>query len=284
MRDGLVQRVLDDADVRDLAAEMEVEQLEAVGHAAPLQLVEPLKDLGDGQAELRPVAGRSLPASAAARGQLHAHPDVRPDADLLRVLEDQVQLGELLDDRDDVAAHLLGEHHGLDVLGVLEAVAHDRRVVGRQRDHGEQLGLAAGFETELVRRAEVEDFLDDLALLVDLDRIHAAVAAVVLVLGDRRLEGVVDVGQPVLEDVAEANEERDRDAACLQVVDELLEVDGARRIFRGVNLDVPAGVDREVAFAPTRHFIELVGVGDAPSFTGRHRLTQATTRCAHAHA
>ena len=62
-----VQRALDDADVGDLAAEVEVEQLEAVLHAARLQLLEAAHDLGDGQAELRPEAAGRLPASAAAR-------------------------------------------------------------------------------------------------------------------------------------------------------------------------------------------------------------------------
>ena len=79
-------------------------------------------------------------------------------------------------------AHLLGEHRHLDELGVLEAVADDGRVVGGHRHHGQQLGLGAGFEAEPVRPAEIEHFLDDLALLIDLDRIDAEVLALVLVL------------------------------------------------------------------------------------------------------
>ena len=71
-------------------------------------------------------------------------------------------------------------------------------------------GLRAGFEAEAVGPAEVEHLLDDLPLLVDLDRIDAEVAALVLVLRDRGLEGVVDVLQPVLQDVAEADQRRQR--------------------------------------------------------------------------
>ena len=145
-----VERALDDADVRNLAAEMEVQELEAVLHAVRLQLVEPLPHLGDGQAELRAVAARRLPAAAAARRELDAHADVRPHADLARVLENQPELGVLLDDRDDAPAHLVGEHRHLDELGVLEAVADDRRLVGRHRDDGEQLRLRPGLEAEVV--------------------------------------------------------------------------------------------------------------------------------------
>ena len=191
----LVQRALDDADVRDLAAEVEVQELEAVLHAEHLQLLEPAQHFGDRQAELRAVAARALPAAAAAGGELDAHADLRPHADLLGVLQDQAQLGVLLDDRDDRAPDLLGEHRHLDELGVLEAVADDRRVVVGLRRDGQQLRLGAGLEAEAVFAAEIEHFLDDLPLLVDLDRIDAHVAAFVLVLRDGRLERVVDVAE-----------------------------------------------------------------------------------------
>ena len=162
-------------------------------------------------------------------GQLDAHADLRPDAELLRGFEDQSELGVLLDDRDDVAADLLGQHRRLDELGVLEAVADDRRVVVGERHHGQQLRLRAGLEAEVVRLAEVEHFLDDLPLLVDLDRIDAAVAALVLMLRDGAWKRRVDVAEAVLEDVGEADEHREADAAELQPIDQFLQVDGACR-------------------------------------------------------
>ena len=161
-----------------------------------------------------------------------------PHADLLGVLQDQPELGVLLDDRDDRAPDFLGEHGHLDELGVLEAVADDRRVVIGLGRHGQQLGLGAGLETEAVFAAEIEHFLDDLALLVDLDRVDAHVAAFVLVLRDGRLEGVMDVPEPVPEDVAEADEHRQLDAAQHQVVGELLEVDGLRRVLGRMDEDM----------------------------------------------
>ena len=108
---------------------------------------------------------------------------------------------------------LVGEHGHLDELGVLEAVADDRRVVVGHRHDGEQLRLGACLQPEAVRLAEVEHLLDDLPLLVHLDGVDADVAACVLVLGDRRWKRVVDVGEPVLEDVAEPDEQRKHDAA-----------------------------------------------------------------------
>ena len=130
-------------------------------------------------------------------------------------------------------------------------------------------------------RAELEHFLDDLPLLVDLDRVDADVAALVLVLGDGRLEGVVDVLQPVLEDVAEADERRQVDAAALQVVDQLLEVDGPVRVLRGMHLDVAVLADREVALAPALDFVQLGGVGGRPALAHVVRGARASHRNFH---
>ncbi len=198
-----VERPLHDADVRDLAAEVKVEQLEAVLHAACLQFLQAAQNLADREAELRAIAPRRLPAAASAGGELDPHADRRPHAYLLRVLENQVQLRVFLDDRDDVAADLLRQHGHLDELGILEAVADDRRLVVGERHHRQQFRLGARLEPEVVGPAELEDFLDDLALLIDLDGVDADISSRIFVLRDRALEGFVDVLQPVLQDVPE---------------------------------------------------------------------------------
>ena len=125
------------------------------------------------------------------------------------------------------------------------------------RDDGQQLGLRSGLEAEVVRPAEVEHFLDDLPLLVDLDRIDAEVLALVRVLRDRRLEGVEDVAEPLLEDVAEPDQDRQADAAQLQVVDQLLQVDGLAGVLGGVHPDVAVRRDGEVVLAPAFDLVEL---------------------------
>ena len=258
-----------------------MQQLEAVFHPARLQLLQPLQNLRDRQAELRAVAARRLPAAAAAGRELHAHADVRPHADLFGVLEDQVELGVFLDDRDDVPADLLRQHGQLDELGVLEAVADDRRVVVGERGDGDQLGLRARFEPEVERPAEVEDLFDDLPLLVHLDGVDADVLAGVFVLGDGRLKGVVNVLQPVLQDVAEANQRRQADAAKLEMIDQLLQIDRPARLLRRMDLDVAVLADGEVSLPPAGDLVHLSGIDGGPGFsdvvcgTRGHRLSHA---------
>ena len=140
-------------------------------------------------------------------------------------------------------------------------------LVGHRR-HGQQLGLAAGLEAEAVLRAEVQHFLDDLALLVHLDRVDAAVLALVLVLVDRALEGAVDLAEPVLEDVGEADQ--DRHARGRAAAGDRPGASGRRRdagSLVGMDLQVALLADREVALAPAGHVVELGGFGATTTWT-----------------
>ena len=141
----------------------------------------------------------------------------------------------------------------------------------RQGEDGHQLGLAAGLEAEVERLAEVEDLLDDLALLVHLDRVDAAVAVLVLGLLDGVLERLVQLADAVPEDVGEAEEDRQLDAARLELVDQLLEIDVALAPLGRMDLEVAGLVDREVALAPVADAVGLDGVLNLP-LLHQHRL------------
>ena len=224
----LVDRVLDAADVLQLAARMAVHELQAVEHVVLLEHVEQLEDLGDEQAELGLLAGRVAPAARALAEELHAHADARAHARRPRAcLRISAELLEVLDHRNDGAAELGRERHRLDVAVVLEAVADDQPlggVLGHRHDR-EQLGLRAHLEAEAELLAVAVDLFDHQALLVHLDREHRGVAVLVVVLGDRLGEGVVQAAQAVREDVREAHHDRRGQVARLQALDHLVEID-----------------------------------------------------------
>ena len=81
-------------------------------------------------------------------------------------------------------------------------------------------------------------------------------------LGDGGLEGVVDVPDAVAEDVAEPDQHRQLDPAQHQMIGQLLQIDGAVRVLRGMNQHVASRRDREVALAPAVDFIQFRGVVD----------------------
>ncbi len=100
--------------------------------------------------------------------------------------QQHVDLAQLLDDDEHLVAELLAHEGEAHELLVLVAVADDE-VLGAlgQPEHRLQLGLGAALEADAVLAAELDDLLDDVPLLVDLDRVHGGVAAGVLELADR---------------------------------------------------------------------------------------------------
>ena len=265
----LADRVAQVVDLVDLAAQVKVQHRQGVAHAVLGQVLVGPDDLRDEQAELAPHAPRLLPAAGALAAELDPHADVRHRAVELGVLDDQLDLGQLLDDRHDVAPDLLGEDHGLDELLVLEAVADDRRlVVVDDAEHRQQLRLAAGLEPEAVLAAEAVNVLDDQPRLVDLDRVDAPVRRPVLRLGDLPLERPGDGGEPVTQDVGEPQQHRRPHAPLAQLVHQLPQVH-ALAVGVGVTRDVPGVVDAEVPAAPALDAVQVRGVEDRPRPAGR---------------
>ena len=262
---GLAQRVLDRADVRDLRADVEVEELQAVEHALGLQALHRGHHLRRGEAELRPVAGGLHPLAGALRAEARPHADHGPDVELAARGQDGVELGHAVHGDDDLAPELLGEERRLDEGLVLVAVAEDEGlgVVVHGQGH-QELGLAARLDAEVEGAPVLDQLLDHVALLVDLDRVDAAVAALVVVLGDGLLEGAAELLHAGAQDVGEADQEGKVEAAGAEVVDELLEVDGRRAGPAGGDLDVAGLVDAEEVLAPTVDVVKLDRVLDRP--------------------
>ena len=72
---------------------------------------------------------------------------------------------------------------------ILVAVADDETFgVLVHRKRGDQFRLASGFESKMKLFAGIDDFFDDFAQLIDLDRKNAAILILVTELSDRALE------------------------------------------------------------------------------------------------
>src|SRR5207253_5844727 len=74
---GLAQAVLHRADRRDLAAEMEMEQLEGVEQAVLAHIGDGAQQIAPGEAELRAVPSGGLPVAGATGGEPRADADPR---------------------------------------------------------------------------------------------------------------------------------------------------------------------------------------------------------------
>src|SRR5262249_25694990 len=117
---------------------------------------------------------------------------------------------------------------------------------------------------------------DDMALLVDLDGIDAGVVALVFELLHGGAEGFLKLAHAMAKDIGEAEKDGELDAASLELIDEVLEVDGLVAELVGVNGDVSLVVDSEVAFSPMTHPIGFDSILDVPlvdqvAFETRHQ-------------
>ena len=104
----LLQPGLDVADVGDLAAEVEVDQLEDVLPAQPLELVEQLHQLDRAEPELRALAAALGPPARALGRELDPDAGRRLHAHLVGHLEQHVELAELLEHDDHRVARASG--------------------------------------------------------------------------------------------------------------------------------------------------------------------------------
>jgi len=68
----------------------------------------------------------------------------------------------------------------------------------------------------------------------------------------------------VLENIGEADQHRERDAAQDQRIDQLLQIDGAGGIFGWMDMDVAISFDGEIALAPTGDIVQIAGMLSGP--------------------
>jgi hypothetical protein len=170
----------------------------------------------------------------------------------------------------------LGQERRLHVGAVLVAVADDEGVGGvEEREGHQELGLAARLEADALGGAVLNDLLDDVALLVDLDGVHAAVHALVAILLDGALEGLGEAAHAARQDVREADQEGSAQSAALEVADEGEQVDLFARPLARPDRNVAGLVDGEEPRAPGRDVVELEAVSNGPP---THRRASGRTR------
>jgi hypothetical protein len=218
------------------------------------------------EAELGAVAGRRLPAPAAAAGEAAAQPDEGRGVAALAVDDaaEGLDLGRLLDDDHDLVPEPHGEAGHLHVGLVLVAVAdHEAGALELGHDR-EQLGLAADLEAEADVGAGLEQRLDHVPLLVDLDRVDRPVAAGEAVLLGGVAEDAREHAQAVPEDAVEPQQERQRQPLALGLGDDVDER-GARTLGPlGMDPNVAVVADREIRAAPPGETVQLSAAVNRP--------------------
>ena len=143
-------------------------------------------------------------------------------------------------------------------------VANDEAVAVHVRgQHGVQLGLRAGLQSEVIAFAVADDLLHDGSHLVHLHGEDDEMLGLVVVLLGSLAETLVGLLDAVVEDVGEAQQHRSRDMAGRQLIDDLLQVHLHVVLLRR-HIDVSLIVDAKIAHAPPFDVVELFGIFNAP--------------------
>ncbi len=250
-------------DLGDLTADVRVQQINALQHLCLFQHPDGRHDFGHPQAKLGILAAGGGPFAGSLGGKLDPNPQQRLDAGFFGQFDDLFQLEQLLHHDGDGVADLGGVQHGLDILGILVAVADDRQTVaGGNGDAGHQLRLGTDLQTDVVALAVAGDRLNHLTLLVDLDRIEGLILGRVVVFCNGAAENPVDGGDPALQHIHESQQDRRLDLALDQVIHQHPQVDGVLGVGRRMNADVSLFVNGKQISAPVVDVVDLGGFID----------------------
>src|SRR5688572_29403083 len=103
-------------------------------------------------------------------------------------------------------------------LGILVTVADDEMIGAfAEREHRLELRFASTLQPHPVRCPELHDLLDDVSLLIDLDRVDRGVAALVSELLNGRPELLAQRFYPRPQDLREPEQERKADPLLLEI-------------------------------------------------------------------
>ncbi len=245
-----LQRPAKYLDAGDLRTGVAVQQGQAIEHAGLLQAVDQRQRAGGGESELGTIAAGVLPVAGRHRGQAHAQAKLRFHLHGSGGIDDQFQLGQLLDHQHHAVAETLCDERQADVLGVLVAVADDGTARRQAADDGHQLGLAAALQPDAAAAVR-DDGIHHVLLLVDLDRVDGGVARTVVMRLHGRGKGVVQPVHLAVQDIGEAHQHGQGQSLFVNPFDQRFQVDGrAVRSAARPRQQVTVVAHIEIAAAP----------------------------------
>jgi hypothetical protein len=162
------------------------------------------------ETELRVLAPARRPFARAFAVKADANADMRFHADFLCRADRLLELFELFGNDDHLFSELATQQRDTDERRVLIAIANDetfRVLVHCQR--GDQFRLAPGFETEVKLLTGIDNFFDNFAQLIDLDRKNSAIFIFVAKLRDRVLECAINRFDTVAKQILKSDHERE---------------------------------------------------------------------------
>src|SRR5581483_7883771 len=177
---------IDGGNIRDLRTNVKVDEFEAMREARGLQHSAGGYETCSIEAEFCVLAAAGCPFAGTFAVKTYPNTNMRFHANFLRGADCLLQLFELFGDDDHFFAKLAAEQRDTDERRVFVTIANDETFgVLMHRQRGDQFRFASSFEAKMKLLAGIDNFLDDLAQLIDLDRKNAAILVLVTELRHR---------------------------------------------------------------------------------------------------
>src|SRR5206468_1289742 len=171
---------LDGRNVRYLRTDVEMDEFKTVPEASRLQHFARGNETCCIETELRVLAATRCPFSRAFAVKTHANSDVRFHPDFFCCTDCLLELFEFLGNDDHLLTELTTQQRDADEGCVFVAIANNETLgilVHRQR--GDQFRLTSGFETKMKLLTGIDNFFNDFAQLINLDRKNTAILILV---------------------------------------------------------------------------------------------------------
>src|SRR6266496_1382637 len=218
--------------IRHLRSDVEMEELEGLRQSGLLQHLARSNQIGRVQAEFGVLAAARRPFTGAFAIQASTNANVRLDANLVRCANDLLQFFQFFRDDNDRFAKFATKQRDANESGIFIAVADDQTLgVFLHGERSNQLRFAACFEPKVELFAGVDNFLDDLAQLIDFDGENAAILIAIIEFSDRALKCAIDRFDTVPEQILKPNQQWKTEVSGARFIDYCQKIDGTATVL-----------------------------------------------------
>src|SRR5437016_12471227 len=184
------------------------------------------------ETEFGVLAATWRPLAGAFAMQASTNANVGLDSNLVGCANALLQFFQFFRDDNDRFAKFAPKQRNANESGIFIAVADDQTL--RVFLHGKrsnQLRFAACFEPKVKSFARIDNFLDDLAQLIDFDGKNAAILIVITEFSDRVLKCAIDRFDAVPEQILKSNQQWKTEISGARFIDYCQEIDGTAAIL-----------------------------------------------------
>src|SRR5882724_12362419 len=209
-----------------------MEELKGLRQSGLLQHLACSNQIGGVQAEFGVLAAARRPFAGAFAVQASTNANVGLDADLVGCTNDLFQLFQLFRDDNDRFAKFAAKQRDANKSGIFIAVADDQALrVFLHGKRGNQFRFAACFEPKVKLFARIDNFLDDLAQLIDFDGKNAAILIAITEFSDRALKCAIDRFDAMPEQILKPNQQWKTEVSGARLIDYCQKIDGTAAIL-----------------------------------------------------